>query len=175
MSCSSAILFLLSVGVNRVYPISRCRGTREPPSLMWLKDRHNLYNRNPLFKVIYGRTGKQYSRRTTAKASNGIDAAVSFSQTQLPDVVHQLLLWNMVDSLIKTLIAILTIPLVFRFMKKQCQRVEIGKICDEGYSWERGNPKYRQTMVWDSKGEINFLILPLSGVLIMWGLLLLPQ
>ncbi|PPE24338.1 hypothetical protein C4K41_26820 [Escherichia coli] len=44
-----------SVGVNRVYPISRCRGTREPPSLMWLKDRHNLYYRNPLFKVIYGR------------------------------------------------------------------------------------------------------------------------
>lgn len=72
------------------------------------------------------------------KASNGIDAAVSFSQAQIPDVVHQLLLWNMVDSLIKTLIAILTIPLVFWFMKKQCQRVETGKIGDEGYSWERG-------------------------------------
>ncbi|EKP8990625.1 hypothetical protein P4K59_005112, partial [Escherichia coli] len=39
------------------------------------------------------------------KASNGIDAAVSFSQAQIPDVVHQLLLWNMVDSLIKTLMA----------------------------------------------------------------------
>lgn len=34
------VSLLLSVGVNRVYPISRCRGTREPPSLMWLKDRH---------------------------------------------------------------------------------------------------------------------------------------
>lgn len=99
------------------------------------------------------------------KASNGIDAAVSFSQAQIPDVVHQLLLWNMVDSLIKTLIAILTIPLVFWFMKKQCQRVETGKIGDEGYSWERGNPKYRPTMVWDSKGDINLLIMPLVGVL----------
>ncbi len=89
------------------------------------------------------------------KASNGIDAAVSFSQAQIPDVVHQLLLWNMVDSLIKTLMAILTIPLVFWFMKKQCQRVETGKIGDEGYSWEKGNPKYRPTMVWDSKGDIN--------------------
>ena len=96
------------------------------------------------------------------KASNGIDAAVSFSQAQIPDVVHQLLLWNMVDSLIKTLIAILTIPLVFWFMKKQCQRVETGKIGDEGYSWERGNPKYRPTMVWDSKGDINLLIIPLK-------------
>ncbi|HAG1922162.1 TPA: hypothetical protein G8Y28_002419 [Salmonella enterica] len=107
------------------------------------------------------------------KASNGIDAAVSFSQAQIPDVVHQLLLWNMVDSLIKTLIAILTIPLVFWFMKKQCQRVEIGKIGDEGYSWEHGNPKYRPTMVWDSKGEINFSFLPLAGVLILWGLFII--
>ncbi|ECF2922713.1 TPA: hypothetical protein JEL57_001858 [Salmonella enterica subsp. enterica serovar Casablanca] len=107
------------------------------------------------------------------KASNGIDAAVSFSQAQIPDVVHQLLLWNMVDSLIKTLIAILTIPLVFWFMKKQCQRVEIGKIGDEGFSWERGNPKYRPTMVWDSKGEINFSILLLAGVLILWGLFII--
>lgn len=103
------------------------------------------------------------------KASNGIDAAVSFSQAHIPDVVHQLLLWNMVDSLIKTLIAILTIPLVFWFMKKQCQRVETGKIGDEGYSWERGNPKYRPTMVWDSKGDINLLIMPLVGVLALWG------
>lgn len=28
-------------------------------------------------------------------------------------------------------------------------------------------------MVWDSKGEINFLILPLAGVLIMWGLFII--
>ena len=58
------------------------------------------------------------------KASNGIDAAVSFSQAQIPDVVHQLLLWNRVDSLIKTLMAILTIPLVFWFMKKQLRQVK---------------------------------------------------
>ncbi len=32
------------------------------------------------------------------KASNGIDAAVSFSQAQIPDVVHQLLLWNIVTN-----------------------------------------------------------------------------
>lgn len=32
------------------------------------------------------------------KASNGIDSAVSFSQAQIPDVVHQLLLWNSASS-----------------------------------------------------------------------------
>ncbi|HGC2576162.1 TPA: hypothetical protein ACIYBO_002622, partial [Escherichia coli] len=72
------------------------------------------------------------------KASDGIDSAIAFSQAQIPDVVHQLLVWNMVDSLIKTLIAISTIPLVIWFMKKQYQKVEIGKFDNEGWSWEEG-------------------------------------
>ena len=104
------------------------------------------------------------------KAANGIDAAVSFSQAQIPDVIHQLLVWNMVHSLIMTLIAISTIPLVFWFVKRQCRKVEVGKFGNEGYSWDRGNPKYSPTMVWDRKGEISFLIVPGVAVLCVWGL-----
>ncbi|EFH7123039.1 TPA: hypothetical protein ORZ02_003931 [Escherichia coli] len=102
------------------------------------------------------------------KASDGIDSAIAFSQAQIPDVVHQLLVWNMVDSLIKTLIAISTIPLVIWFMKKQYQKVEIGKFDNEGWSWEKGKPKYKQTMIWESNGEISFLILPLAAVFVLW-------
>ncbi|EGT5207341.1 TPA: hypothetical protein JD203_15700 [Cronobacter sakazakii] len=104
------------------------------------------------------------------KASNGIDAAVSFSQAQIPDVIHQLLVWNMVHSLIMTLIAISTIPLVFLFVKRQCRKVEVGKFGNEGYSWDKGNPKYSPTMVWDSKGELSFLIAPGAAVLFFWVL-----
>ncbi|XRX93709.1 hypothetical protein ACP26J_13825 [Cronobacter sakazakii] len=104
------------------------------------------------------------------KASNGIDAAVSFSQAQIPDVIHQLLVWNMVHSLIMTLIAISTIPLVFLFVKRQCIKVEVGKFGNEGYSWDKGNPKYSPTMVWDSKGELSFLIAPGAAVLFFWVL-----
>lgn len=104
------------------------------------------------------------------KAANGIDAAVSFSQAQIPEVVHQLLVWNLVHSLIMTLIAISTIPLIFWFVKRQCQKVEIGKFGNEGYSWDRGNPKYSPTMVWDSKGELSLLIVPGAAVLCFWGL-----
>ncbi|HEM8007202.1 TPA: hypothetical protein ACTYHK_001649 [Citrobacter koseri] len=104
------------------------------------------------------------------KAANGIDAAASFSQAQIPEVVHQLLVWNLVHSLIMTLIAISTIPLIFWFVKRQCQKVEIGKFGNEGYSWDRGNPKYSPTMVWDSKGELSFLIVPGAAVLCFWGL-----
>ncbi|ELY2536613.1 hypothetical protein SMB94_004005 [Cronobacter sakazakii] len=104
------------------------------------------------------------------KASNGIDAAVSFSQAQIPDVIHQLLVWNMVHSLIMTLIAISTIPLVFLFVKRQCRKVEVGKFGNEGYSWDKGNPKYSPTMVWDSKGELSLLIAPGAAVLFFWVL-----
>ncbi|MBJ8812661.1 hypothetical protein, partial [Citrobacter koseri] len=104
------------------------------------------------------------------KAANGIDAAVSFSQAQIPDVVHQLLVWNMTHSLIMTVIAISTIPLVIWFVKRQCRKVEIGKFGNEGYSWDRGNPKYSPTIVWDSKGELSFLIAPGAAVLCFWGL-----
>lgn len=104
------------------------------------------------------------------KAANGIDAAVSFSQAQIPDVVHQLLVWNMTHSLIMTVIAISTIPLVVWLVKRQCRKVEIGKFGNEGYSWDKGNPKYSPTMVWDSKGELSFLIVPGVAVLLFWGL-----
>ncbi|EFX6666099.1 hypothetical protein EJG50_12835 [Shigella sonnei] len=102
------------------------------------------------------------------KASDGIDSAIAFSQAQIPDVVHQLLVWNMVDSLIKTLIAISTIPLVFWFMKKQYQKVEIGKFDDEGWSWDKGKTKYKPTMIWESDGRLSGFVLPLVAVFILW-------
>nr|DAT86002.1 MAG TPA: Transcription termination/antitermination protein [Bacteriophage sp.] len=44
------------------YYFSRCRGTREPPSLMWLKDRHNLYYRKPRSEMGVTCSGRQKQR-----------------------------------------------------------------------------------------------------------------
>ncbi|WP_370551894.1 hypothetical protein [Enterobacter cloacae complex sp. P2B] len=44
------------------------------------------------------------------KAANGIDAAVSFSQAQIPEVVHQLLVWKFTKSMMLTLVILATIP-----------------------------------------------------------------
>ena len=41
------------------------------------------------------------------KAMNGIDAAVQFSQAQIPEVIHQLLMWNAVSSILIQVLAIL--------------------------------------------------------------------
>lgn len=53
------------------------------------------------------------------KATNGIDAAVSFSQAQLPDVIHQLLVWNAVSSALAQIVGMLIIilPIVYSVKK----------------------------------------------------------
>ena len=33
---------------------------------------------------------------------------------------------------------------------------------------EKGKPKYKPTMIWESNGEISFLILPLAAVFVLW-------
>ena len=48
------------------------------------------------------------------KAVGGIDAAVSFSQAQIPDVVHQLLVWNSVRSILFQALALILIAAALR-------------------------------------------------------------
>ncbi|EOH1137952.1 hypothetical protein ACR2RY_001719 [Salmonella enterica] len=52
------------------------------------------------------------------KAVGGIDAAMSFSQAQIPDVVHQLLIWNSASSFLYQLFVILLISGYFLSVKK---------------------------------------------------------
>ncbi|KAA5952051.1 MULTISPECIES: hypothetical protein [unclassified Pantoea] len=102
------------------------------------------------------------------KASDGIDAAVSFSQAQIPDVVHQLLVWNFVHSLVITLIAVATIPPVVLLMRKQFRRIGDGVLGDDDCSWNRGKPRYIPTLVWDKRGELSMTIMPAGAVLVIW-------
>lgn len=56
------------------------------------------------------------------KAANGLDAAVAFSKEQIPDVVAQLLMWNLVSSALLCLLAILLIvvpPIILCCLFKQ--------------------------------------------------------
>ena len=106
------------------------------------------------------------------KAMAGIDAAVQFSQAQIPDVVHQLLVWNFTKSVIFTIFALATIPPVIWFLRKMLKREVVGVVGDEGYYWRRGQPKYKPTLIWDEDGNLDpsalFLIIPIT----LWALLL---
>lgn len=45
------------------------------------------------------------------KASAGLDSAIEFSKSQLPDVIHQLLLWNILNSVLWQIGSLLLIVL----------------------------------------------------------------
>lgn len=89
------------------------------------------------------------------KASNGIDAAVSFSQAQIPDVIHQLLVWKFVSSLVSTVLILATLPFACKFIIKMMKRESDGVIGNDGYSWEREKTKYKPTLVWEKNGDIS--------------------
>jgi len=103
------------------------------------------------------------------KASNGIDAAVSFSQAQIPDVIHQLLVWNFTKSIVMTILAVATIFPVVWLTRRALARVPDGVIKrGEGYSWDEGRTKYRPTLAWDSKGELSPTVMVLAFLLVVW-------
>ncbi|HCO3755888.1 TPA: hypothetical protein ACNTUM_000630 [Escherichia coli] len=99
------------------------------------------------------------------KASNGIDAAVSFSQAQIPDVIHQLLVWNFTKSLASTIFVILTIPIVVKFARGMFKRQQDGFFDNEGYSWDKGKPKYKPTLVWQRDGDLSPFTMIFAGAI----------
>lgn len=103
------------------------------------------------------------------KASNGIDAAVSFSQAQIPDVIHQLLVWNFTKSIVMTILALLSVFPVIWLVRYCARRVPDGVYQrGEGYSWGEGKPKFKPNLVWDSKGDINPAVMIPIFFLVLW-------
>ncbi|MDP1297891.1 hypothetical protein Q6301_20160 [Klebsiella quasipneumoniae] len=107
------------------------------------------------------------------KASNGIDTAVTFSQAQIPDVIHQLLVWNFTKSLVCTLLMVLTIPFVVKFAMAMFRRQQDGVFDNEGYSWDRGRPKFKPTLIWQEDGDLSPLTVIFGFAIGLYCLILL--
>lgn len=65
------------------------------------------------------------------KASNGIDASVSFLSAEIPDVIHQLLVWYAIESAIYTVIGVAIVA-----MWITCERFALKKISDWNWAIE---------------------------------------
>ncbi|RRA27540.1 hypothetical protein C3O70_18315 [Cronobacter sakazakii] len=90
------------------------------------------------------------------KASNGIDAAVSFSQAQIPDVINQLLLWKAASSFLVFFIGLCLICFGPKFIARYYKRAKswhenaVKKAQDDfeqGKSWTRYSPGSSVTSV----------------------------
>lgn len=83
------------------------------------------------------------------KAVSGMDASVAFLQQQLPDVIHQLLLWKMVDSVVTGLI--LLIPILIALTLLCMKKVDFTH-----------DAKFLTTFVFAVVGVISLLTTPVA-------------
>ena len=72
------------------------------------------------------------------RALSGVDAAVEFSQAQIPDVVEQLLMWHMVESLLSCLAAACAALCSFALFRKGAASQKIAREAyKNGEQWTR--------------------------------------
>lgn len=100
------------------------------------------------------------------KAVVGIDAAVSFSQAQIPDVIQQLLMWNLVQSVLQTILIVILAYPVYRFVVQQVKKTQIG-VVEVGH--KSGEPLYKTNLVWDSEGDVHPGVLIVGLLVITYG------
>ena len=58
-------------------------------------------------------TANQALQQMLTMAVNGLQGAVDFSKAQIPDVVHQMLVWNAVESIIAQIFSLIIIGAAF--------------------------------------------------------------
>jgi hypothetical protein len=83
------------------------------------------------------------------KASNGIDASVSFLSAEIPDVIHQLLLWYAARSAIEFFVGVIIISFGVKIfnMKIGVSKDSAKKDYEDGKLWTRycGSAKITST------------------------------
>lgn len=93
------------------------------------------------------------------KATDGVQSGVSFLSAELPDVIHQLLMWKMIESLILCAGGIIfTVGAIRWFAKNSGIGKEVGT-------------KYKATLTHDERGDIApwipVLIIPLVSIVVI--------
>lgn len=73
------------------------------------------------------------------KANQGVDGAVSFMSAELPDVIHQLLVWNVISSCAWAIVGLVVLGISALVMKswKIMSRDELQAAYDAGEKWTR--------------------------------------
>lgn len=97
------------------------------------------------------------------KTMTGVDAGISFLSAEIPDVIHQLLMWKMIESMLFFVIGIIVICLTVIFIRSQYRRV-VEKTDSYGSSC------YVPTMIFDNRGDVSpgciiFAIIAMAGML----------
>lgn len=77
------------------------------------------------------------------KTMNGVDAGVTFLSAEIPEVIHQLLIWKMVESLVAFIAGVMLIVGTFWFIYKHTRQTKV----DQYYM--------KPTWILDNSGDIH--------------------
>lgn len=95
--------------------------------------------------------GQQLLVELLKKAVEGVDAAVAFSQAQIPDVIHQLLVWNAVTSFATQVVVLILSLLLGAILYKGLRNRGTKEVKN---NW-RGYEYQGRSFFWDEDGDIS--------------------
>ena len=93
------------------------------------------------------------------KAISGVEAATNFLAAEIPDVVHQLLMWHMVKSAVVCAIGVMLIPCSVLILKWAFK----DPVLDEENS-NKYRKAYKATVVYDTDGKVTPSVVPVCTV-----------
>lgn len=100
-------------------------------------------------------------------ATEGVKDGVSFLSAELPDVISQLLMWEMTASLIRMLIGLLIFAALIATAIKIAPKCGRGDKAGHKYRWRR----YEPTLTHDDSGEVSLtailMIVPTALILMV--------
>ncbi len=89
------------------------------------------------------------------RAVSGVDAAVNFSQSQIPDVIHQLLVWKFTQSIIGQVFSILVVTCLIIIVNKAIKNKGVKEENKSG-RYESLSPRYvGHGAFYDNEGDLN--------------------
>lgn len=91
------------------------------------------------------------------KTVSGVEAGAAFLQSEIPDVIQQLLMWKLASSVFEFFVWLIVSVLIFTFLKSKW--VGRGEVADAKYS------SYSETFTHDSTGSVGGQVVPTAFVL----------
>jgi len=102
------------------------------------------------------------------RAMHGVDSVVEFSKAEIPDVIHQLLLWHFAESLIYFSIGIIIFVILFLY----CKLIMINRWWPEYKRQMKGNYNDRTefiTFALPFTSALGTVILTVIGVFVIFA------
>lgn len=102
------------------------------------------------------------------RAVSGVDAAVNFSQSQIPDVIHQLLVWKFTQSVIGQIFSIIVIVCLVIMVNKGLKNKGVKEEKKEGRYETYGRSYIWHGLFYDNEGDITvFCIMSIIASIFM--------